>query len=370
MSWVYSPRSVTEAQEDTRASATATREARHRRAAHRRARARRGRARPAVTRRTARGSYDLGLTDMKAASTIPLVGASRASIIDASAFSSQGLNRYSYVFNDPINNTDPSGFSANGEDSTVGIAGWGAGVVAGAAITAFSPSFGSALVGTVGSGANPAAGFLGGGLAGDARAGGSYSVTPTAAPKASGGSPGGAGALGQNQGLPRYRGYESGEGGGEGTNGTSRPSFDQSSYVDNGRLTPKAQELLKPIFSRFGYDINRVKITFDPAVDTADTSGDHIRLNPDYWSTRPNLKRMQILTHEITHSVQFQRLGSGGMRWRLGVESATHAFSDVYEVPDDLANTSLGRLNPTDSRFTLEAIASRMEDFARTVPRP
>ncbi len=157
---------------------------------------------PAITRVGFTGQdqdVDLGLTDMKGRIYDPLGG--RFTGVDPvmqAPFSSQGLNRYSYVFNDPINNTDPSGFSANGEDSTVGIAGWGAGVVAGAAITAFSPSFGSALVGAAGSGANPAAGFLGGGLAGDARAGGSYSVTPTAAPKASGGSPGGAGALGQS----------------------------------------------------------------------------------------------------------------------------------------------------------------------------
>jgi hypothetical protein len=171
-------------------------------------------------------------------------------------------------------------------------------------------------------------------------------------------------------GLPKYRGYESGEGGGEGAPGTARPTFRQGSFVDGGRLTPKAQELLNPIFRKFGYDLARAKITFEPGVDTADTSGDHIRLNPDYWATTLDLKQMQILAHELTHSVQFQRLGTGGTLWRLGVESASHPFSDVYEVTDDLANTPLETLNPTDSRFTLEGIASRMEDFARTVPRP
>ncbi len=130
---------------------------------------------PAITRVGFTGQdqdVDLGLTDMKGRIYDPLGG--RFTGVDPvmqAPFSSQGLNRYSYVFNDPINNTDPSGFSANGEDSTVGIAGWGAGVVAGAAITAFSPSFESALVGTVGSGANPAAGFLGGGRGRRTRAG-------------------------------------------------------------------------------------------------------------------------------------------------------------------------------------------------------
>ncbi len=96
---------------------------------------------PAITRVGFTGQdqdVDLGLTDMKGRIYDPLGG--RFTGVDPvmqAPFSSQGLNRYSYVFNDPINNTDPSGFSANGEDSTVGIAGWGAGVVAGAAITAF-----------------------------------------------------------------------------------------------------------------------------------------------------------------------------------------------------------------------------------------
>ncbi len=142
---------------------------------------------------------DLGLTDMKGRIYDPLGG--RFTGVDPvmqAPFSSQGLNRYSYVFNDPINNTDPSGFSANGEDSTLGIAGWGAGVVGVAALSGFGAGAGQIIGGALGIGANTGAGSVNlgipgfTGLAGAARAGGSYSVTPTATPKASGGSPGGA----------------------------------------------------------------------------------------------------------------------------------------------------------------------------------
>jgi len=47
-------------------------------------------------------------------------------------FWSQGLNRYSYVFNNPVNNTDPSGFEANGEQPALGFMSWSVGTVGGA----------------------------------------------------------------------------------------------------------------------------------------------------------------------------------------------------------------------------------------------
>ncbi len=57
---------------------------------------------------------DLGLVDMKGRSYDPIAGRfmSQDPIIQA-PYWSQGLNRYSYVFNDPINLTDPSGFTAD-----------------------------------------------------------------------------------------------------------------------------------------------------------------------------------------------------------------------------------------------------------------
>ncbi len=54
---------------------------------------------------------DLGLIDMRGRMYDPLAGRFlSADPMSQAPFWSQGLNRYSYVFNDPVNNTDPSGF--------------------------------------------------------------------------------------------------------------------------------------------------------------------------------------------------------------------------------------------------------------------
>jgi len=161
-------------------------------------------------------------------------------------FSSQGLNRYSYVFNDPINNTDPSGFDSTAWDvvggifttGVVGLLCYGTGDCSGATLgSAASAASGGASVGLP---------FLSG-FAGAARPGMSYSVAPTATPKSSSGSPGTTQVLGQlgqpgpavsarrpprlcDAGICLSQSTPGGEGGpgvesrNDGTGGTAKPS--------------------------------------------------------------------------------------------------------------------------------------------------
>jgi RHS repeat-associated protein len=80
---------------------------------------------PEVTRAGFTGhehDNDLGLIDMKGRIYDPFAGRfTSADPIIQAPFFSQGLNRYSYVFNDPVNNVDPSGFF--GEDAYRGVLG-------------------------------------------------------------------------------------------------------------------------------------------------------------------------------------------------------------------------------------------------------
>ena len=78
---------------------------------------------PSITREGFTGhehDLDLGLVDMKGRIYDPLAARfTTADPILQAPFFSQGLNRYSYVFNDPINHTDPSGFLEEDEQALI-----------------------------------------------------------------------------------------------------------------------------------------------------------------------------------------------------------------------------------------------------------
>jgi RHS repeat-associated protein len=150
---------------------------------------------PALTRAGFTGHQhdnDFGLIDMKGRIYDPLAGRfMSADPITQAPFWSQGLNRYAYVFNDPVNLTDPTGF-VGGDDSHRGVAsylrlGYGDGL--GGSIAG---GFGGALFNV---GASLLTGGYGGGSSGSVR-----TVTPSAAPAAVGQGQGSMNAVAQNSG--------------------------------------------------------------------------------------------------------------------------------------------------------------------------
>jgi hypothetical protein len=96
----------------------------------------------------------------------------------------------------PINNTDPSGFDVNGEDSALGIMGWGAGTVGAAALS--NASFSSIAGGTGIVGLNVGTSLLTGqyDLFNGSSASVHHGAAPSAAPKSTGANHGAAAGAG------------------------------------------------------------------------------------------------------------------------------------------------------------------------------
>jgi len=144
---------------------------------------------------------DLALIDMGGRVYDPLAGRfTTADPVLQAPYSSQGQNRYAYVFNDPINLTDPSGFSADG-------VGAGGGAFAGELL------IGGLARASISSGALTGAG-IGGGVAGGAAnvvgtllanpfvgsSGGTYgAAAPSGAQNSNPVKPGGMNAVGQGR---------------------------------------------------------------------------------------------------------------------------------------------------------------------------
>jgi RHS repeat-associated protein len=136
---------------------------------------------------------DLGFIDMGGRIYDPLAArfASADPVMQA-PFWSQGLNRYSYVFNDPINFTDPSGFSAESKSE---VAGGMAPLIIGGSITLGTMSFAVAGVGGSGTGLWLNSFFGGNPFSGSSAGPSRAAAAPTRAP---GSMPSQAGAKAQN----------------------------------------------------------------------------------------------------------------------------------------------------------------------------
>lgn len=122
-------------------------------------------------------------------------------------------------------------------------------------------------------------------------------------------------------------------------------------------------ERLDSTFKNWGYDIRDARIEFkDMWLTPAETDGDLIRIDPDTWEARGvgGLQGQgELLSHELTHSAQFRILGRAETLSRVLRERLTNL--DPYKVPESLNELKLNSVNPVDSGYTLEALATRAE---------
>ena len=333
---------------------------------------------------------DLGLIDMKGRVYDPLAGRflSADPVMQAPHWS-QGMNRYAYVYNDPVNATDPSGFAAAGLDGYAVPA-----HLTGTVIAAYASSSAS----TAGLAAAGTMGAVSGGISLAWGVPGMFTSTPgfsgtvtdaaSVAPTAGGATqPGMVDALGQNRGiqdaLPRYRGGSpgrSGLGGSEGAGGgggAPARTFDPGPLLRPAgdgtyALSDAARARFAPAYSKIG-GIPDATIRFGSVTggiaDTDFVQGRAIiTIDKSDWMAADERVRTRTLAHEFVHPHQYQKLG----RWRLIgrnlAETVEYGPIEKYSVPDGLLDIPLERLNLVDPRFSLEAVAEHVADYVPVGP--
>lgn len=188
----------------------------------------------------------------------------------------------------------------------------------------------------------------------------------------------------------------------------------QDTGTSGHKLSTDAQAVLGPIFQRaWGFDVSKVTVHFGPVPEgaAAFAVGNTVIVDKGYWEKISTQEQLGLLGHEITHSVQYERLAAPGV-WSIGgglaagavvgglvygaakkldvdtessviaaivfgVIAAAIAFwaidkvplwrrysgeskrPDNYGVPSDLEAIQLNDLNPVDKRFTLDQMGDR-----------
>jgi hypothetical protein len=124
------------------------------------------------------------------------------------------------------------------------------------------------------------------------------------------------------------------------------------------------------LFSRFGFDVGRLSITTDGAFGQAGiTFGKTICLSRDFGSRDP-ITQLGLLGHEITHSVQYQKLGWPRFLTRY-LREWRESNGDPYVEPGDprserLLRMPIGSVDPVSTDFYLDQLGDRFRAAIET----
>jgi hypothetical protein len=115
----------------------------------------------------------------------------------------------------------------------------------------------------------------------------------------------------------------------------------------------------------FAYNLARTRIVFGlvPLGDPALTYKDTIILDPAAWMSRGSLRQSALLVHELTHCVQYYRLGAAFVMSRRLAQGVGYRLTlrDPYEVSPELER--IKDLTTLDvGAFTIESVARHVEN--------
>ena len=280
--------------------------------------------------------------------------------------------------NDPINNTDPSGFLIKDDPSTSWLyatpGGIAAGIGAGAGIAGLAGGFdlGGLVTGlfniAIGVPSLQGLGSQGGRFSGPT---GAKAATNTPATTAA------TQATDLNKGIKAP--VQEGGFGPSAAPGTAPSPSPQAPFVKDGRITSAGRGILRRTFDRYNFNVGQIRVIFKHNLGQSGiTLGNRVYLD-DSFQYRTPYQQMSLLAHEITHSVQYRDLGTGNFLERYAVG---YGRPDNYDVPSELWALPKEKLSVTQSGsylgqdgfrhdFTLDQIAERIGiETASAVPYP
>lgn len=124
------------------------------------------------------------------------------------------------------------------------------------------------------------------------------------------------------------------------------------------KLSDAAKEELGPLFAEKGYDVSKVRLDPTGAFGRKGlTFGDTVFLT-DKFAGMDFGAQIELLGHEVTHSVQYQDLGT--ISFLLRYRQEWHDSGGwPYGIPPALQATPIQLVNPIDQSYYLDQLADR-----------
>ena len=128
------------------------------------------------------------------------------------------------------------------------------------------------------------------------------------------------------------------------------------------RLSEAARKKLVPFFSQWNFDPTPVTFHFaelPPGTQGITPSKSRVLLDRDIWEALGPVFRLQLLTHELVHTAQYEKLGHVPA-WLRFLREETIPGSKI--VPIELRRRDVSDIyDLTDTGFSLEQIAYRID---------